>query len=125
MNVSEMNDGQKSLLLARLMGWKITTGVNLSWVDDEEDKQVFRVDNHGGLELRGLYVPEAFVHAWKVLNWVHSDKLERMYWLRHEFFGQVELVRLSELPMEQAQRVLLDKILELALEFGFVENDSE
>jgi len=120
MNVSEMDNAKKSLLIARLMGWKITRSSFSVWVADENNSPTFWI----GMDNRdGLYSSIAFPVAWRVLNWVQNVPLrtEKAYQLRVKFWLDLDVEDLFAMSLIEAQKTWLDKILELAIRFGFVE----
>lgn len=133
MNINEMSDQEKSVMLARLCGWKHehlppkigdTLGLNIV------------TDKNGDLLHKGwfsfplayptipsLYDPENMPLAWRVLNWAldHLTAPSHFFQLR-QMVGDMDLF---VLPRDAAQRAWLDKILELATEAGMVKTQQE
>lgn len=123
MEISKLSDEQKSVLLARVQGWRIIHGVNIIWIEDPEtDIQLFAVRKNPlqdgrSEEYKTLFHPKNFHLVWRVLNWATmqksisnagysiSDAIEE--WWREMYP--------IELPLKVAQRAILDKILSLAI----------
>jgi len=115
-----MNDQEKSVMLAKAMGWKVTA------LPVGHDDLFIIVPNEYDRNIRSFYSPANMALAWRVLNWAETQKhyypapysglmvdvLYRSFWTDETFF---------ELPPADAQRLWLDKILELAIEAGLVE----
>lgn len=127
-NVNEMDTKEKSLVLAGVMnityqlfsdncyfyqqGGELFVrvypfGWDLGMTEDEVMRKWFP----------DLYKPEHMALAWGVLNWAYRENLERF----DELIRTDLLWYLYESPAEEAQRLWLDKVLELAIEAGLVE----
>ena len=133
MNVSEMSDRKKSVMLARLCGWQYRTdGVTYSWYssDDVLDENGFAYhewQRTGTWEFSviplNLYDPANMALAWRVLNWAMGQN----FWMDSvggyfsdgvwQIIGNEET---SLLPPADAQRAWLDMVLTLATEAGMV-----
>ena len=119
MNIDEMNDEEKSVLLAKAMGNPISFAMPGN-SDDTTAEYPFNLN---------LYDAANMALAWRVLNWAneqHAPDPQEEYiadevqeYMR--FFG----AWLSILPPDEAQRNILDKILSLAIEAGLVKLDKE
>lgn len=114
MNIDGLSDQDKSVMLARAMGWKIG-----------HDKPVlFRVPESNSDTFWGwfdnLYDVGLMALAWRVLNWAYrEDKIFSLAIDVYEF-GSHFLEWAPKTALE-AQRLWLDKILEMAIEVGLVE----
>lgn len=115
-----MNDQEKSLVLARLMGWREV---------DEYDHMGHLLYRHwvdGGKRLSivghdfDLYHPDNMALAWRVHLWATTSAFydKYRYWLAHGTGYEGHLLWWEK---TNAQRAWLDKILELAIEAGMVE----
>ena len=109
----------KSVLLAKAMGWEFTQDAIIPWQDGEEHVLV-------DLPL-DLYAPENMALAWRVLNWAdtilwyHSEP-NVFKWSKGDVFQEWwDMKTIFGLPPAEAQAAWLDKILELAIEAGLVE----
>ena len=110
--LDKLNDQEKSILLFKAMGWhyfmgQITKALFVRTPDDNLQREA------------GLYDPANMSLAWKVLNWAteyeRKNNEEMVLWWMD--------VLLCNYPPADAQRLWLDKILELAIEAGLVEVD--
>jgi hypothetical protein len=108
MNVSEMSDQDKSVMLTELTGWGYA-------------KTTFSlVGEMAGEGYMNLYRPGNMALAWLVLNWAEKtaqDNIEAKFYQLWMAFMPEELF---ELPPADAQRLWLDKVLALAIEAGLV-----
>ena len=93
--MTDMNDQEKSVLLAKAMGWTI------------EAPEYF-----------DLYRPKDMALAWRVLNWAAVTMPQESYYLVPL---QGIVLDTEKLPPPDAQRLWLDKILKLAIEAGLIE----
>ena len=130
MDISKMSDQEKSMLLARAMGWKLEMRPDLQ---DELPLMIFD-DNIGISYADSLYRPANMALAWRVLNWAMNQpdpptSDQRLWsWLAHWWtHGDSEYDPDGWLLLEQspadAQRFWLDKILEFAIEAGIIEEE--
>ncbi len=116
MRIEELSDEQKTVMLARLCGWKTAQHGNKTWVTCQDEP--FSTTN--------LYQPIFMLLAWRALNWAGAnfnnarpgDWRGAMYGSRHSSIS--EWVGLS--PAD-AQRAWLDRILSLAIEAGMVADE--
>jgi len=115
MQVDEMSDREKSVMLAKAMGWAVGKfsghtplfglpsdyGVGvIDWYDD-------------------FYDPANMALAWRVLNWATTRmKTPELYKFLHWHIHSLAMIGPAD-----AQRLWLDKVLELAIEAGLVEVD--
>ena len=129
MNIDELTDQEKSALLARAMGFKTQPSYQGSKVLSFQ---------FPGSEVghTNLYLVANMALAWRVLNWA-SNQLKKetaipghitYTWAGrlHSFWGAsywVDAGKLFLYSMEpaDAQRLWLDKILELAIKDGLIE----
>jgi hypothetical protein len=132
MNIDEMSEQEKSVALARAMGWAVDS-VAINPADDNTWFTCIIVDSSGsniGLKPLGaskvkrlrpmklnLYDPANMALAWRVLRWWKTYCFEKQSpetwqkwadWLQGEFL-------FPYLGRPDAQRLWLDKILALAI----------
>ena len=121
---NELSDQEKSVMLAKAMGvdWRI---IPLSEFDDiyADSAETVILDPDNVLIGYGtLYDPANMALAWRchLWAWRHVDIYTRYRnWWRHH-------TEMSPMGKPDAQRLWLDKILELAIEAGLIEvNDEE
>jgi hypothetical protein len=116
MDISNLTDQEKSVLLAKAMGWPIEQGLKvfgqIDWIIPPE-----------GDMIATLYNPVNMALAWRVLNWAQEQQPE---YVGQGFldFWDVEYPHLYEFSPAEAQRLWLDKILELAIEAGLVKEST-
>lgn len=105
-----MNDQEKSVKLARLCGWKQPKRFVPNWRDSGTTVAYY----DGYMNYPNLYDPANMQLAWRVLNFIDGTELSGRFnvW----FYNQL-WVKIS--PAD-AQRLWLDKILQLADEAGMV-----
>ncbi len=120
MNIKDLTDQEKSDLLCNLAGISkeqfSATGLDgLEWEFTWPD--LYEVDEDG--------IPLHMPLAWLILNWWTEDEVDRPWAQWAEFSGFWEDGFLTQLPAADAQRLWLDKILELAIEAGMIELDKE
>ena len=107
-----MNDQEKSVMLARAMEWTVTASLT-------NDRQYISPPNRPDSEdyITDLYDPANMALAWRVHLWAHySAEVNHGYRYRNWCIRDTDT-----LFNENAQRLWLDKILELAIEAGLVE----
>jgi hypothetical protein len=116
--IDEMTDQEKSVMLARLMGWPV-----------QEDGWIYP-DNYT-VSLRDLYAidqygnPKRFALAWRVLNWFKG--LEAGSLPEKPFFyswGKFEESMKLNLNAADSLHLWLDTVLETAIEAGLVEPET-
>lgn len=140
MNLNEMGEQEKSVALARLCGWRIDnipTSTGAAWMrvlcDENGNDLGLRPPFGGGIEKRhvdlkptklfNLYDPANMALAWRVGVWagnnLPNDAISKLndLWLRRDTYPY-EVFMWYE---PEAQRLWLDKILELAIEAGMTE----
>lgn len=132
--MNDLTDQQKSVLLAKAMGWrvKLAQSGEPRWaLEDEQRRQlggsiydepsVYKdVDLTYSKLCPDLYDPANMALAWRVLNWAYDHpQIEDQG--RHDHFIKWwrEANLNTKLPAD-AQRLWLDKILELATNAGIV-----
>ena len=108
--MTDPTDQQKSVLLAKAMGWKVPPDTWGDWYFIASDGE--RITN------TNLYDPANMHLAWRVLNWAWQNKTlptddSSLWFWWHER-------NLPNLPPAHAQRLWLDKIFELAVEAGII-----
>ena len=125
MDVSKMSDREKSVLLAKALGWEIQ-----SWPNEE--RILIRVPpNRQPVE--NIYNPTNMALAWRVLNWASSrnDDIDD-YSFPYVFYQGVEELFDWEdetetpmwgMPPVEAIRRILDTILKLVIEAGIIEEE--
>ena len=133
MNIDEMSDQEKSVLLARAMGLEIEP--QFAHPHDIFIKIPSEWDYEWEL-LEGDFYTAPMEISWRVLNWASEQMPKETSppgmvvhtWAGrlHSFWGESHWVGKSKLfihsmPPADAQRLWLDKILELAIEAGLVE----
>ena len=113
-DISKMSDREKSVLLARAMGWKIYEFTHVMFYPLGYDPSN-RISN--------LYDPAYMALAWRVLNWAYNNVVVKSQEEYLDIGQQWEqwFITNIELGEEKAQRHWLDKIIELAIEAGVVE----
>jgi hypothetical protein len=142
-DISGLSDQEKSVMLARAMGWEFSRHEcgegRWSWGDENGYQiggslhdDVVKVADDSALSVAPmLYSPARMALAWRVLNWISgadSDKeidegsLSNVHaWLRfHRWWTERDNFLVQESPAD-AQRAWLDKILSLCIEAGLVE----
>ena len=120
-----MTNREKSVLLARAMGWNYLDAHHVQ--DAAHDWVVFR----GRFN---LYKPAQMALAWRVLNWAMDEESSFALFQGQKFFRWWNDISISGAsnrnllvqPPADAQRLWLDKILELvAIEAVIVETADE
>ncbi len=127
--IDDLKDHENSVLLAKAMGWQIRNSdriEGLQFVYDADEVQVHVTRDARFLpnDPFNLYAPAHMALAWRVLNWatiVLDFGLENN--IQEWFEGEVDILLTT--PAANAQRLWLDKILELAIEAGLVELEEE
>ncbi len=114
MNIKDLADREKSDLLCNLAGIP-KQQLLMSSFNSPECEYIWPE----------LYDEEFMADAWRVLNWWTEDEADRPWAQWAEFSGFWEDGFLTQLPAADAQRLWLDKILELAIEAGMIELDKE
>jgi len=120
MNIEDLHDGQKSIIIVSLMGRLIKDSQNpklygmqtwqpISYDEPGETVKKFPVPN--------FYNPQNMQYAWRVLNWVWGSRLAEQY-----LQWRLERDETPEtMPPNLAVQLWLDKILELANENGMID----
>ena len=116
-----LSDEQKSVMLAKAMGWQVVEHNKRRCTIGHIGERIGVIDYPFN-----LYAPANFALAWKVLNWateheqnlrvIENGKSKPLAWV-------IYMTEFMLLPPADAQRLWLDKILELAIEAGLVEVD--
>lgn len=122
-DISKLTPQQKSVMLARLCGWQ--------WVNRLDMHQMI-VDANGimlcggGFHTLNLYESHNMALAWRVLNWGAKKLYTVDEWANDIVFTtDTSAYNLWDLPPADAQRLWLDKVLELAIEAGMVTPNEE
>lgn len=132
--MSELSDEQKSVMLAKAMGWReAPTGRGFRpEIEDADGRQVYPLNEAWDSIWPDLYLPEHMSLAWRVLNWATSNDSQIYFRLVDWLYDSAESIpdgyktgganwfRLFMRQPDEAQRAWLDKILELAIEAGLV-----
>ena len=121
MDLTKLTDQEKSVMLARAMGWDVETKSANPWsafTNDEPNyiEVIFYKDAEGYLHETCDFYTDHMEVAWRVLNWAAKR------------FDIYEWWDVQDMPEEEpavAQRAWLDKILELCIEAGIVEVEHE
>ena len=112
--IDDMSDQEKSVMLARAMGWEVTFAYSPAhpqlWIPDDLAKA------HKTKFIANLYDPASMALAWRVLNWVAKWDLNQQSVYYTQFYGWWDNNDLWAMPPAAAQRAWLDKILTLAKE---------
>jgi hypothetical protein len=128
-SVSEMNDAEKSVALAKLVGWIRPAGKNyvagLWFIEVPENpiwmRQLWRLEPFK-LPNFDFFNEYSVNTVWKILNWVENDSpfaLEFNRWFFANGRLQGSCLWLA-IDLESAVRIWLDKVLQLAEEAGLV-----
>ena len=124
-----MNKQEKSVLLAEMMGWNVS-----GKIIDQFDKWFVIVQEQGDdWELSenvehpfNLYDPANMALAWRVLNWawgIPDDDPALVNLELHDWHEQIAWTVTYDSSPADAQRLWLDRILELAIEAGVIEEE--
>ena len=119
MNLEDMSDQEKSVMLAKAMGWEIVPHPIYS-----DDSPLFKIPNskEWGWELDdNFYDQMNMALAWRVLNWLGIWDQNSQWTQYTQFWGWWDQNDLWLTSPADAQRLWLDKILSLAIEAGIVE----
>lgn len=128
MNIQELSDEEKSVMLVRLAR---PLGDSCPAVyDDESDYEYLYDAGDCPCERENLYYESNMSLAWHVLNWARKQGKWIDEWVS-TFADRVWLEvidiedkdELFDMPPGKAQRAWLDKILGLAIEAGMVEDE--
>lgn len=124
MNIDNLTDQEKSVMLARAMGLSEPRYLSSSqvWIIENNNRPNLSV--YVSPKKFDLYDPANMALAWWVLNWAYAQKhwykkhlglmgdvLYDKFWSDDTFF---------ELSPTDAQRLWIDQILSLAIEAGIV-----
>ena len=121
-NLSELSDEQKSVMLARLCGWKYKKrGIlgNSWWAED--DLIYDECYDQSEARLLDLYDTKNMSLAWRVLNWAMDSNLSAREKADIMALFYVDKPFALEMSPAEAQCAWLDKILSLAIEAGMLE----
>ena len=145
MNIDDLNDQEKSVMLARCMGWKklkpgkalvdwyATGGLDISALAEQafNPGTKYWYDETGAIRRDGVpnyYETDNMPLAWRVLNWASiefSDNTDIETYIWREWEGWWDNADLKDESPAYAQRAWLDKILSLAIEAGLVDVEHE
>ena len=127
--IDKMTPEEKSVVLARLCGWLKTDeyfhsyhppngkGMSVNYTKGYAPEFIFVTDKH----YYDLYNVRNFALAWQVLNWAMKSFDNSTIATLDEWFS---FIRVMEMPPAEAQAAWLDKILELAIEAGMVNDEN-
>ena len=104
-----MTDREKSVMLAKAMGWDVESGTYAF--------QVSGIKPPEGDMINNLYKPSKMALAWRVHLWAVDHKVVGLNYIRWFDSGIACWLK------EDAQRLWLDRVLELAIEAGIIEKD--
>ncbi len=132
MDISKMSDQEKSVMLAKAMGWGVNRegdhGSYDLWIEDILILQRVEYAKIGMLDsvllnkhMPSLYAPANMALAWKVAQWGHTLPEYTQWMLEPNRLGT--WFNFTRMPPAEAQRLWLDKILELAIEAGMIEEE--
>jgi hypothetical protein len=121
-DISEMTEQEKSVLLARAMGWDIGKHGCIFPPNEDISNYIDTGDNES------LYDPANMALAWRVLNWAlnywfeigEAEGLDIKFDVRDEYIEIMNAVQEHEPPAD-AQCLWLDKILELTIEAEIID----
>ena len=116
MDISKMSDERKSVLLARAMGWEVFVTHDVTVFIPPEGLSAEEHDR-GIIGYVDFYDPTNMALAWRAIG-VMVDKHTEIW---DAFFDWWDLE--IDPGHESAQRLWLDKILELAIEAGIIEEE--
>lgn len=116
MDISKMSDREKSLLLAKAMGLLKRVGMVWYWKDEHAD-YVIGSPKRLETQVPDLYDPVNMALAWRVHLWAVDHKVIGLNYIRWFDSG------IACWLQEDAQRLWLDQILELAVEAGIIEEE--
>ena len=133
MNIDKLTDQEKSVMLARAMGWEFSRQDcgegRWSWVDENGEQisgslhdDVVKVsDDPSSLVAPMLYSPARMALAWRVLNWAlfTAPDWDTGHIIFDGLYDKPLRWVATKLPAD-AQRAWLDKILSLAIEAGLI-----
>ncbi len=108
-DIDGLSDQRKSMLLAKVRGWEVQTWPNETMVS-------IRVPPNRK-EIFDLYDSDNMAAAWQIHLWALNENAIRGEYAKWWLFG-----RRRPWMEVHVQRLLLDKILELAIEVGLVES---
>lgn len=132
MNIDEMSDQEKSAVLAQIANIKGLFVRHVPAKYSTSSDRSYDIDDHPAYDIvsyrteRGhvlidvdLYDPDNMSLAWRVLNWA-AETWADGNWIN---WAMYEPYFLLDKPPDVAQRAWLDKILELAIEAGMVDDE--
>lgn len=108
--IEGLSDREKSVLLAKAMGWEVYPGGHIALPADTMRSAILSFYDTANMAL-----------AWRVLNWAYEcEHIEDQgrYFVLLDWLDEAHLH--IEAPAD-AQRLWLDKVLTLAIEAGIVE----
>ena len=133
MNIEDMTDQEKSVLLAKARGWKLLKlgqplvdwyaqgGIDISALVEQSitEDEKFWFDKTGAIHREGVpnYYTDHMEVAWGMLNWATDTERRNN---EEMIFWWIDTYTCNYSPAV-AQRKWLDKILSLAIEAGIVE----
>lgn len=116
MNINDMSEREKTVILLRLIGCEVVANQNEAVYARMADGKLATKLVHPYY----LYGSDNMALAWMVLNWVENQPDPILISM---FSGWWEDVELWQLEPIEAQRMILDKVLEFADRCGMVKDD--
>lgn len=137
LRLDELGEREKSVLLARAMGWlwerRTDKNGRAYWEGQKISGHLFINPNHpdylvggeaGFDKMINLYYPHNMSYSWLVLNWALSYPKGASAISGLLSWHLDNAYPFSLWGYEKAQSIWLDKILELAIEAGLIEIDN-
>ena len=116
MRIEELSDEQKTVMLARLCGWGVSTALGGT---SYESIFIYTQDNERCVD---LYDVANMALSWRVLNWAAAHGITTQINVVYQY-KKGDWARMIDLPPADAQRAWLDYILRKAIEAGMVADD--
>ena len=130
-NLSELSDEQKSVMLAKAMGWKkaepIQSVMEMFYgkIAKHMPTEVWQTSDGFWIPfgLPNFYNESQMATAWRVLNWA-MENIPKFKGRLEETFLRIGVLPYFQLDPNVAQRAWLDEILKLADETGMLEEQN-
>lgn len=139
MDISELSEQQKSVMLARAMGWEYgivgdDVGHGIATMRDSKGDMIWLEDFEypAAYPYKNLYDPANMALAWGVLNWAWNQTGQHDNDPLDERQSQEWILKIDQVLCDywcddpaKAQAVWLDLVLELAIKAGLVPAEEE